>query len=137
DIDTALQVTGKVAQFGRGVMAEVSAKLLKQFVDNLERDVLSAAAPEPVVSATEPAAPTTPTTGSANGNGNAPAVTSTANGRGGVRVIDSPEAEPVNLMDAAGASVAKRAVPFVVGVLLLFIVARRWRRRRNRGNGSA
>jgi carbon monoxide dehydrogenase subunit G len=42
EIETQLNVTGKVAQFGRGVMADVSAKLLKQFVGNLERDVLSA-----------------------------------------------------------------------------------------------
>ncbi len=40
-IDTDLNVTGKVAQFGRGVMADVSSKLLGQFAQNLERDVLS------------------------------------------------------------------------------------------------
>ena len=39
-IDTDLNVTGKVAQFGRGVMADVSSKLLGQFAQNLERDVL-------------------------------------------------------------------------------------------------
>ena len=33
---TDLTVTGKVAQFGRGVMADVSAKLLGQFVESLE-----------------------------------------------------------------------------------------------------
>ena len=38
---TDLTITGKVAQFGRGVLADVSGKLLGQFVDNLERDVLS------------------------------------------------------------------------------------------------
>ena len=37
-IDTDLQVTGKVAQFGRGVMADVSSKLLGQFVECLARD---------------------------------------------------------------------------------------------------
>src|ERR1700736_101902 len=37
---TDLTVTGKVAQFGRGVLGEVSAKLLNQFVACLERDVL-------------------------------------------------------------------------------------------------
>jgi carbon monoxide dehydrogenase subunit G len=41
---TDLTVTGKVAQFGRGVLAEVSAKLLNQFVACLERDVLAAGA---------------------------------------------------------------------------------------------
>src|SRR3954454_17107083 len=40
-VDTDLNVTGKVAQFGRGVMADVSSKLLGQFVACLESDVLS------------------------------------------------------------------------------------------------
>jgi len=39
---TDLTITGKVAQFGRGVLADVSGKLMGQFVDNLHRDVLSA-----------------------------------------------------------------------------------------------
>jgi carbon monoxide dehydrogenase subunit G len=42
---TDLSITGKVAQFGRGVLADVSAKLLGQFVDNLESTVLSEAHP--------------------------------------------------------------------------------------------
>ena len=137
DIDTQLNVTGKVAQFGRGVMADVSAKLLKQFVDNLEKDVLSGApasapaetpAPETSTTAATTAATggasTTETTGgaagAASGNGSAPTV----------RVIDSPDVEPVNLMDAAGASVAKRALPLIAGLLVLFVVLRRARRRR-------
>src|SRR3954454_24019165 len=40
-VDTDLNVTGKVAQFGRGVMADVSSKLLGQFVSCLESNVLS------------------------------------------------------------------------------------------------
>ncbi len=40
-VHTDLTVTGKVAQFGRGVMADVSSKLLGQFVDCLESTVLS------------------------------------------------------------------------------------------------
>ena len=44
---TDLTITGKVAQFGRGVLAEVSAKLLGQFVDALEADIAaSGQAPE-------------------------------------------------------------------------------------------
>ena len=39
------RVTGKVAQFGRGVMADVSAKLLDQFVDCLERRCSRAVGP--------------------------------------------------------------------------------------------
>jgi uncharacterized protein len=40
-IVTDLSVSGRVAQFGRGVMADVSARLLDQFVHNLEADVLA------------------------------------------------------------------------------------------------
>lgn len=43
-IDNDVTVTGKVAQFGRGVMADVSSKLLAQFVDCLEENVLGGAA---------------------------------------------------------------------------------------------
>ena len=37
EVKTDLTVTGKVAQFGRGVMADISAKLMTQFADNLEK----------------------------------------------------------------------------------------------------
>ncbi|GAB2460707.1 SRPBCC family protein [Nocardioides hungaricus] len=36
---TDLQVTGKVAQFGRNVMADVSEKMVSQFAQNLEAEV--------------------------------------------------------------------------------------------------
>jgi hypothetical protein len=41
EVVTDLSITGKVAQFGRGVLADVSGKLLDQFVQNLETMVLS------------------------------------------------------------------------------------------------
>lgn len=50
---TDLAITGRAAQFGRGVMADVSTKLLGQFVDCLEKNVLSGGA-----TATAEAAPT-------------------------------------------------------------------------------
>lgn len=37
DIDTELDVRGKVAQFGRGVISDVSADILRTFAGNLER----------------------------------------------------------------------------------------------------
>jgi carbon monoxide dehydrogenase subunit G len=42
-ITTDMTVSGRVAQFGRGVMADVTAKLLQQFVSNLEANVLGPA----------------------------------------------------------------------------------------------
>ena len=40
-VNTDLTITGKIAQFGRGALADVSDKLLKQFVINLEATVLA------------------------------------------------------------------------------------------------
>jgi carbon monoxide dehydrogenase subunit G len=81
-IDTDLNVTGKVAQFGRGVMADVSAKLLAQFVQCLESTKLSGDAPAPAEATSNPSP----------GPSTAPAADA------GVRTIDAPEAEAVDLM---------------------------------------
>ena len=117
-IDTDLNVTGKVAQFGRGVMADVSSKLLGQFAQNLERDVLSGD-----VSAAE--APAAAAAGGEAAASAAPAESS------GPRKIDSPEPEPVNLIDNAGGAVAKRVAPVVIAIVAL-LTLRALRRRRKR-----
>ena len=49
---TDLAITGRAAQFGRGVMADVSTKLLGQFVSSLESSLLDEARP----ASNEPAA---------------------------------------------------------------------------------
>jgi carbon monoxide dehydrogenase subunit G len=56
-ITTDLTISGKAAQFGRGVLADVSTNLIGQFARNLEADLLgdtatSAAASTPVAAAT-------------------------------------------------------------------------------------
>ena len=117
-ITTDLTVTGKVAQFGRGVLSDVSAKLLTQFVQCLEADVLAAeeSAPEPAPAATP--------------NGLVPADGEAAE----VRRIDSAPSAPVDLMGTAGAPVAKRVAPVVALLFVtMWLVRRRRRRRRTRG----
>ncbi|MEZ5263138.1 MAG: SRPBCC family protein [Acidimicrobiia bacterium] len=147
-VNTDLAVTGKVAQFGRGVMAEVSEKLLNQFVQNLETKVLAqpaaeaapaatgepasapaaaapAAAPEPVAAAAATA--TTPAAaGEATNNGAASAPT--------VRKITPTEpVEPVDLLGATGAPLIKRLAPVVGALFALLVASRVLRRRRRRG----
>jgi carbon monoxide dehydrogenase subunit G len=130
DVHTDLQITGKVAQFGRGVLADVSTKLLGQFVDSLERDVLGGggpgetAAPAPEATTTT-AAGTAPTQTSAPVA--APAPESTAGA--GPRRVESREAQPVDLLDVAGAPVGKRLLPVALGTLVLFVLWRMFRRR--------
>ena len=55
DVVTDLAITGKPAQFGRGVMQDVSDKLLQQFVDCLQAKVGSSSAADPDAAAVGPA----------------------------------------------------------------------------------
>jgi carbon monoxide dehydrogenase subunit G len=56
EVNTDLAITGKPAQFGRGVIEDISNKLLQQFVTCLQDKVGASGEPEPVAeSAPEPA----------------------------------------------------------------------------------
>jgi hypothetical protein len=127
EVATDLSITGKVAQFGRGVLVDVSSKLMGQFVENVERDVLSVAGGgdtshaggpyEQALESVVPHAASTPKAATPE-----PATSS------GPRRIDSPEVEPVDLFGVAGAPVTKRLVPIGIGALVLFILWRMLRR---------
>ncbi len=74
EVTTDLNITGKPAQFGRGVMQDVSDKLLMQFVACLEQRLTTPEpAAEPAAEETAPVptedAETAPTSGSSNGSG--------------------------------------------------------------------
>ncbi len=130
-LTTDLKVTGKVAQFGRGVMADVSAKLLGQFVENLETTVLAEPNPEAhdelELAAEDDAIAAT---GSPMVEpGIEPEAPSASAPPPEVRVIQAPEATAVDLLDVAGGSVVRRLVP-VLGALVAVVVVVWWRRRR-------
>jgi len=112
-VTTDLKVTGKVAQFGRGVMADVSKKLMGQFAENLsgllEQDEPAEVAEVPEVSEAEVAEVA-----------DVPEISEISEEQ--VRVIDAPEAEAVDLLGAAGAPVLKRLLPVAVAVVLLVVV---------------
>jgi carbon monoxide dehydrogenase subunit G len=110
-VDTDLSITGKVAQFGRGALADVSDKLLLQFVDNLNVLIASgsgatpSAPAQPAASAPTQSTPAQPATAQP-----APAPT--------VRKIEHTEdVAPLDLLDAAGGTIAKRLVPVVIIVV--------------------
>ena len=113
EVVTDLSITGKVAQFGRGVLDDVSSKLLRQFVENLERDVLTTTDPN----FEQTGADDVP----ASSNGSTSPST-------GPRLIASPEVEPIDLLDVAGGSAARRLVPVAIGVVVLFVLWRVLRR---------
>jgi carbon monoxide dehydrogenase subunit G len=133
NIDTDLNITGKVAQFGRGVMADVSSKLLGQFADNLKQDVLTGDGAGASDAPTDPG-PTGATAAAARGTGS-PAdagFASTGEAGAGPRKIESKEAEPIDLMDAAGGSVGKRVAPILAGLVVVVALRSILKRRKKR-----
>jgi carbon monoxide dehydrogenase subunit G len=128
---TDLTVTGKVAQFGRGVLADVSGKLLTQFVECVESKVLVAADPSPPdVSVTQadgselPDA--TPVVDEAPPGAETPPPVAPSPSQ--VRKIESAPAQPVDLLGTAGAPVVKRVGP-IIGVLVVVLWLLRRRKR--------
>jgi hypothetical protein len=96
-------VTGRVAQFGRGILADVSDRLVKQFVKQLETRLIApeAAAEGPIEAASRATAPLA---------------------QAGAEIED----EPLNLLAVAGAPLAKRIAPLAALLLLaLLVVAQR------------
>lgn len=94
EVDTDLNITGKPAQFGRGVLADVSGKLVDQFASSLAEEIRAGSAP------TGTAAPPRPV----------------------------QEAQPIDLLEAAGSPVLKRLAPLVAVLVAVLLLVRRWRR---------
>jgi carbon monoxide dehydrogenase subunit G len=111
---TDLDVTGRVAQFGRGILADVSNRLVNQFVRKLETTILA---------------------GQAQRAGAAP---STDAGEGAPQPRATAAAEPsssgdeeddaLNLLSVAGAPMVKRLIPVAVALLVLVLLIRALRR---------
>ena len=140
NIDTDLNITGKVAQFGRGVMADVSSKLLGQFADNLKKDVLTGGPGSNLAADDAPTDPGTTASGT-TASGTTVAGTgspadagfaSTGSSDAGPRKIESREAEPIDLMDAAGGSVGKRLAPVLAGLVVVVAIRSIFKRRKKR-----
>ena len=149
-VTTDLHITGKVAQFGRGIMGDVSSKLMAQFANNLnemldeqgletaatldqDADAPAAspsAAPSPTGAATTGATTTgatttdAATTGGVTADGGTPSAGGTTSQ---VRKIHGPATEPIDLMEVGGSSILKRAIPAAIAVLLVLLVLRRRR----------
>jgi carbon monoxide dehydrogenase subunit G len=147
-VDTDLSITGKPAQFGRGVIQDVSNKLLGQFTDCLESQfgadqtvgaaagdaagAATTAAAEPAQPATEtplaaaetPGADTAGAAGEAIGTA-AGAATASAGSAAGAATSSSGAASALDLGAAVLPVLAKRYAPYAVAALALLLVL--WR----------
>ena len=102
DVSTDLMITGKAAQFGKGVMQDVAGRLVGQFASNLEGVIASRS-----TTVSEPVSE-----GTSDGGG----VATTA-----PAPIPAPpkQAEALDLGSVAMGPVLKRAVPVVIGVVVV------------------
>jgi carbon monoxide dehydrogenase subunit G len=138
-VTTDLHITGKVAQFGRGIIGDVSKKLMAQFAGNLNTmldDVANGHAgadddvPAGADSAGDDGEPAVPSGDPADEPPDAgPDLTAATEPESAPRVrkIDSPATEPVDLAGVAGPAVLKRLAPLIAGLVLLLLLLRRRR----------
>ena len=118
-VHTKLDMTGKVAQFGRGALADISGKLMLQFSKNLdamlEKDAAEPAAAAPAAEALVADAADASTSASVNNEPAAPTI----------RIINGPAAEPIDALRSGGSAILKRLLPALGGLVLLLLIFRR------------
>lgn len=126
EVSTDLAITGKPAQFGRGVIQDVSDKLLGQFIDCLEQN-LGATPPAPAAdSAPTPAAGGAAAEGAAAEGAAAEPAASTAPATQPNRA--GPSAE-LNLLKTVGPALLKRYAAPAIGVVVVLLILRKLLRR--------
>jgi len=113
NVDTDLKITGKVAQMGRGIIPEVSSKLMGQFAENLAELLESDPSPTADLDTSTDAQSDPEPFGESSGP----------------RKVDMPEPEAVDLLDAAGTPILKRLVPLVALIVSLIVIRRLLRKR--------
>jgi carbon monoxide dehydrogenase subunit G len=128
-VETDMHLTGRAAQFGRGVQQEVATKLINQFAECLEKEIMGENTrdepeqPEETEEQQEAAV-------SANGSGGQDEGEQEEKPKR--RVIQQDhDVEPLDLGEASREAVIKRVVPLVAGLGALIVVVWLVRRRRH------
>ncbi|MFF3468266.1 SRPBCC family protein [Streptomyces sp. NPDC002619] len=123
-VSTDLNISGKLAQFGSGMIKEISEKLFAQFVANVEKQLLAPAEPETTVPdpvpATVPAVAVEPE--AAVRSAEAETASESASAQAARQPEPAEQGEPLDLMRLAGTSVYKRLIPVAVGAVVVGVV---------------
>jgi uncharacterized protein len=141
---TTMNVTGRPAQFGRGVIVEVGGKLVDQFAQNLAQLIAgnTAAGPDggdgaaPATSVADVDDAGEPGTMQPAQDAGAPPAGASESAVPVSSTTAPPPEESLNLVKLVGPAMAKRAVPVIVAVLIL-LLSLRVMRRRQRPDGEA
>lgn len=94
DVNTDLAITGKPAQFGRGVMSDVAGRIIGQFAGNLEGVVAA---------------------GSGTGS------TTSSDSSATSAAMPAPAADAIDMMEVAGGAVAKKLIPVALVVVAVVV----------------
>lgn len=122
-VTAELHISGKVAQFGRGIMGDVSKKLMDQFSSNL--NTMLDEQPTTETGSSESATETPANESSASdGSDNTQSDDTGGADRPRVRKIEGPAAEPIDVAGLAGPAVLKRFIPVVIGVIVVVLLIR-------------
>jgi carbon monoxide dehydrogenase subunit G len=124
---TTMNVTGRPAQFGRGVMVEVGSKLVEQFAQNLRQLIAEDGAAGSGTSAGQAAAEAEATGTSQDGPGStqpSPVVPATATTPTPASPPPAASADSINLVKLVGPSLLKRVIPAVVAAAGLALLGR-------------
>ena len=108
-VETNLDITGRQAQFGRGIMQDVSEKMLGEFAKRLEQEILAG---PPASQVAQPSGTQTPVV--ADGLAANPAAPP--------RALPG-ESEPLDLGSVVSGPLLKRAIPVAAGAVVLGFVA--------------
>ncbi|MCL4313496.1 MAG: SRPBCC family protein [Actinobacteria bacterium] len=137
DLTTDLAITGRVAQFGRGVLSEVTAKLLDQFATCLQTKLIGSPSTEGAdghSSTDSEATSSTPSIGGTEAtkirddNVNQSATQSSKTNEYGNVSYLKQEAEPVDILAIAGPSLRKRLIPAVMAIAGIIAALVAWKR---------
>jgi len=134
---TTMNVTGRPAQFGRGVMVEVGSKLVEQFAQNLRQliaDDAGAGEGNPAATGDEASAGQATATAEAGPGSTQPSAAMPAAGAAPMASAQPARAgeDSLNLLKLVGPAILKRAIPVVIAVGGLAVLARLLFRRRDK-----
>lgn len=122
-VTAELHISGKVAQFGRGIMGDVSKKLMDQFSSNL--NTMLDEQPTTQTGSSESGTETPANESSASdASDNSQSDDTGGADRPRVRKIEGPAAEPIDVAGLAGPAVLKRFIPVVIGVIVVVLLIR-------------
>jgi uncharacterized protein len=123
-VHTDLNMTGKVAQFGRGALGDISGKLMQQFAKNL--DEMLSKGPDAPAAKVEGAAMAADAGAAAAAATEAELEDKPVEEKAPtVRTINGPAAEPIDAFSLGGSAVLKRVLPIIAGLIILLLALRR------------